>query len=167
MTETVEVRDAEAIRTVVDLAREIWTEHYVPLIGPDQVEYMLARFQSEEAVEGQIREGHRYFLIRAEGKAAGYLAVVPDSATGRMLLSKIYVLKAMRGKGLGRAGVAYAEGLCRDAGHRILWLRVNRNNLGSVQAYEQMGFEKTGLLVSEIGNGFVMDDFQMEKRITG
>lgn len=165
MTDCVEVRSPEEIRTVVELAREIWTEHYTPIIGRAQVDYMLARFQSEKAVAAQIREGYRYFLIRLDGAPAGYLAVVPDSASRRLLLSKLYVRAALRGRGLGRAATAFAEQLGRDGGMNLLWLRVNRHNAASIRAYEAMGFVKTAALVSDIGEGFFMDDFQMEKRL--
>ena len=165
MTEMAEVRSPEEIRTVVDLAREIWTEHYVPIIGQAQVDYMLAGFQSEAAVADQIREGYRYFVIRADGRPAGYLAVAADPSTRRMLLSKIYVLKSQRGRGLGRTAIACVEELCRETGMEVLWLRVNKNNQDSIGVYERCGFVKTGVVVSDIGNGFVMDDFQLEKRV--
>ena len=33
--------DREKAAELAELAREIWTEHYTPLIGADQVNYML------------------------------------------------------------------------------------------------------------------------------
>ena len=41
-----EVKDRQAIDTLVQLAREIWTEHYTPIIGAEQVEYMLRHMHS-------------------------------------------------------------------------------------------------------------------------
>ncbi len=48
---------------IESLAREIWTEHYIPIIGEQQVGYMLARYQSKQAVKEQIASGVLYFLI--------------------------------------------------------------------------------------------------------
>jgi hypothetical protein len=45
---------AEAAR----LARGIWNEHYVPIIGQVQFDCMFDRFQSAEAVAGRIAEGY-------------------------------------------------------------------------------------------------------------
>ena len=39
-----EVKKAEAdkqIREIADLANEIWNEHFTPIIGKEQVEYMV------------------------------------------------------------------------------------------------------------------------------
>ena len=48
------VRTPAQIAAVAALARETWTRHYVPIIGVAQVEYMLEKFQSEEAIARQI-----------------------------------------------------------------------------------------------------------------
>ena len=144
------------------MAREIWTAHYTPIIGPAQVAYMLERFQSEEAIARQIATGgYEYYLA----PDAGYLALVPDRDRQRVLLSKIYVREDRRGTGLGRAMVAQAETRCAELGCRELWLTVNKHNAGSIAFYERMGFRKTGAVVTDIGNGFVMDDWRMAKRI--
>jgi len=159
--ERVETR--EQIAEVAGLARDIWTAHYTPIIGAAQVQYMLERFQSEAAIARQIaEEGGEYYLA----PGAGYFALAPDRAAGRVLLSKIYVREDRRGTGLGRAMVAQAEARCAELGCRELWLTVNRHNAGSIAFYERMGFRKTGALVTDIGNGFVMDDWRMAKEIS-
>lgn len=156
------VNEPEQIAAVAGLAREIWTEHYVPIIGAAQVEYMLGKFQSEAAVARQISgEGYEYYLV----PDAAYLALVPDGAEKSVLLSKIYVKSTQRGTGLGRALVEFAVARCRELEGAELWLTVNRNNAGSIAFYERMGFRKTHELVTDIGNGFVMDDWRMAKTI--
>jgi hypothetical protein len=42
---------------------------------------------------------------------------------------------------------------------------VNRNNENSIKTYERFGFDKAGTQVADIGGGFVMDDYIMEKTI--
>ena len=150
------------IAAVAALARETWMQHYVPLIGAAQVEYMLARFQSAEAIARQIAaEGYEYYLA----PETGYLALVPDPARQSAMLSKIYVREKARGTGLGRAMVAFAENRAAELGCRELWLTVNKRNAGSIAFYEKTGFRKTEALVTDIGGGFVMDDWRMAKRI--
>ena len=156
------VERPDQIAAVAALARETWTQHYVPIIGAAQVEYMLAKFQSTEAIARQIAaEGYEYYLA----PGAGYLALVPDPAKKSLLLSKIYVKAAARGTGLGRALAEFAERRCSELGCNELWLTVNRNNLGSIAFYERMGFRKTQTLVTDIGGGFVMDDWRMAKAV--
>ena len=158
------VERPDQIAAVAALARETWTQHYVPIIGAAQVEYMLAKFQSTEAIARQIAaEGYEYYLA----PGAGYLALVPDPAKKSLLLSKIYVKAAARGTGLGRALAEFAERRCCELGCKELWLTVNRNNLGSIAFYERMGFRKTQTLVTDIGGGHVMDDWRMAKSAGG
>lgn len=150
------------IAAVAELAREIWTQHYVPIIGAAQVAYMLAKFQSETAISRQMaQDGYEYYLV----PGAGYLAVLPDFAQKSLLLSKIYVKADRRGTGLGRALVEFAEKRAAELGCGELWLTVNRNNADSIAFYERVGFRKTNDWVTDIGSGFVMDDWRMAKRI--
>ena len=156
------VASPEQIAAVAALARETWTQHYVPIIGAAQVEYMLAKFQSAEAIARQIAaEGCEYYLA----PGAGYLALAPDVAGKSVLLSKIYVKEDRRGTGLGRALVEFAEKRAGELGCRELWLTANRNNAGSIAFYERLGFRKTQSLVTDIGGGFVMDDWRMAKTL--
>jgi GNAT superfamily N-acetyltransferase len=155
-----QVRSPGQIAAVAALARDIWTEHYVPIIGAAQVAYMLAKFQSEEAIARQLAaEGYEYHLA----SGAGYLALVPDLDKKSALLSKIYVKKERRGTGLGRALLDFAETRSAELGCGELWLTVNRHNAGSIAFYERRGFRKTNDLVTDIGAGFVMDDWRMAK----
>ena len=154
------VKSEEQIAAVAALARETWTQHYVPIIGAAQVEYMLARFQSTEAIARQMaKDGYEYYLA----PGAGYCALVPDTAKASMLLSKIYVCEALRGTGLGRAMVEFAVARSVDLECGELWLTVNIHNVRSIAFYERMGFRKTNRLVTDIGGGFAMDDWRMAK----
>ena len=163
MTRFERVQSPEQIAAVTRLAREIWQEHYLPIIGQAQVEYMLEKYQSESAVAEQLKDGYEYYLIAHEGQSAGYLAVVPQPGK-QLLISKLYVRKSERGQGLGQAAVRFVEGLCRQRGIRTLWLTANKNNADSISWYLRMGFENAGPTVQDIGGGFVMDDFRFEKR---
>ena len=137
-------------------------QHYVPLIGAAQVEYMLARFQSAEAIARQIAaEGYEYYLA----PETGYLALVPDPARNSVMLSKLYVREKRRGTGMGRAMVEFAAKRAAELGGTELWLTVNKRNAGSIAFYEKTGFRKTEALVTDIGGGFVMDDWRMAKPV--
>ncbi len=160
----VEVSTEYQIEIVESLAREIWTEHYIPIIGREQVDYMLARFQSRRAIGEQIRTGIAYFLIKEDDAHIGYMAVQPKGR--ELFLSKIYVKSSRRGLGYGRKAVQYAEKVARDLGLDKIVLTVNKNNVNSIKAYEKIGFTNTGTVVQDIGSGFVMDDYKMEKKLS-
>jgi ribosomal protein S18 acetylase RimI-like enzyme len=153
------------IAEVARLAREIWPEHYLPIIGQDQVDYMLEKFQSRSAIARQIAQKHEYYLVLDHGQSAGYVAFVPDAGESKLLLSKIYIRKELRGRGLGEKTLEFVEDICRKRGITIIWLTVNKNNASSIAWYERMGFTNIGPTIQYIGKGFVMDDFIMEKTI--
>jgi diamine N-acetyltransferase len=157
----IKVSSIKHIEAVEALATEIWTEHYIPIIGREQVDYMLARFQSRQAISEQIAGGYIYFLIQEEGQFIGYVSVQPKEQ--ELFLSKIYVRSSCRGKGYGRKAVGFVEELAKEQGLERIVLTVNKNNALAIKAYEAIGFKKVEALVQDIGSGFVMDDYKMEK----
>jgi ribosomal protein S18 acetylase RimI-like enzyme len=155
-------RDGPAISS---MAREIWSEHYTPVIGKEQVDYMLEKFQSPEAISEQIDSGYEYYLVRKDGQNVGYFALLPAKAEKKAQLSKIYVHANARRTGVGQRIIAFCERRCAELGLNELWLTVNRHNTGSIAFYKKNGFSRTRKLVQDIGNGFVMDDYVMTKHI--
>ena len=57
------VDNIKAIAQVAKLAKEIWNEHYLPMIGSNQVLYMLDKFQSKDAIKQQIDQGINIILF--------------------------------------------------------------------------------------------------------
>jgi len=154
------------IAAVARLAAEIWYEHYVPIIGRQQVDYMVPRFQSEPAIADQIGKGLQYFLIRVRGEPCGYLAIEPQPAGRSLFLSKLYVRKPERQLGVGRKALAFIESKGQEAGLDRLWLTVNKYN-PAFKAYLRLGFQNVADVVTDIGGGYVMDDYRLEKKIGG
>jgi diamine N-acetyltransferase len=168
MTQTapyfVPVRTHDQLADIALMAHEIWYEYYVPLIGRAQVDYMVAKFQSVAAMSAQIDSGYEYFLVRRDEINLGYFAVQPEPEAGRLFLSKLYLLARHRGGGTGRACMEFIERLSRERGLHLLWLTVNKGN-PSVKAYQRLGFNIAAEIVMDIGGGFVMDDYRMEKQV--
>jgi GNAT superfamily N-acetyltransferase len=158
------VRLPADIDAVVSLAREIWDEFYVPIIGRAQVDYMVAKFQSSAAVAQQIGSGYEYSLVHQDGRPVGYLAVLEKQDERALFVSKFYLLQRTRGTGTGRTCMEFIERLARQRGLGLLWLTVNKGN-PSVNVYKRLGFRIAADLVMDIGSGFVMDDYRMEKQL--
>jgi diamine N-acetyltransferase len=145
------------------LATTIWHEHYTSIIGQDQVEYMIRKFQTTTAIKAQVKQGYCYYAIYYNDIAAGYLSIKKEGDA--LFLSKIYIQKEYRGKGLGKTAMAFIEQQAFKQNCAKITLTVNIHNSKSIKAYENMGFANTGSIVQDIGNGFVMDDYTMEKTI--
>lgn len=153
------------IKVVAALAQEIWTQHFTPIIGAAQVDYMLTQFQSAGAIASQIAADWEYYLLRSDGEWSGYTGLIPDRENNRMMISKIYLRNQDRGKGLGKAILEFIEDRSIRDGYTTLWLTVNRHNNGPIAWYKHRGFKIVDEVKKDIGNGFCMDDFIMEKRI--
>lgn len=161
---TIQPLREEEIQSLAVLASEIWNEYYVPIIGQAQVDYMVARFQSAEAMRQQIADGYEYFIVRADGRLIGYFAVKAEPKERQLFISKLYLHKSTRGSGTGRACMEFIEHLAQQRGLVRLWLTVNKGN-PSVSVYQRLGFRIAADIVIDIGNGFVMDDYRMEKEL--
>ncbi len=148
-------------KTIETLADAIWREHYIPIIGIEQVEYMLKNFQSVEVMYSQYNEGYQYFLIHFNDEPVGYLSFIKQDNS--LFLSKIYVSKNYRGKKIGKAAMDFVQESALEQTCRSITLGVNKYNSKSIAAYKAMGFKRVGEVVTDIGNGFVMDDYKMEK----
>jgi len=158
-----EVKGVSDLTLIENMANTIWHEHYTPIIGAEQVTYMLDKFQSANTMQEQIDKGYQYFLINFNDNAVGYLSF--EKRENALFLSKIYLLKNERGKGIGRTAMEFVISAAKGLSCTKVALTVNRFNQNSIRAYESAGFEKKGELVQDIGNGFVMDDYLMEKII--
>lgn len=155
--------DKEQIASVAALAEEIWHEHFTPIIGKSQVEYMLEMFQSEQAIGEQVKNGFLYYLVKTNNRDVGYFGVYQTDEG--LLLSKFYIRSSERGKGLGRRAMIFIESLAKERNVTRIILTVNKYNTDTIEAYKKLGFQITESIVQDIGNGFIMDDYRMEKAI--
>lgn len=146
------------INTTADLAQIIWLEHFPSVISVEQIEYMLASYQSPEAITAEIVQGAQYELVLAHDTMIAYLAYdFTECPVGK--ISKLYLLASFRGKGYGRAMIEHIESEARQSGITKLWLQTNRNNTQSIAFYERIGYRLEREKRTPIGQGFVMDDF--------
>lgn len=162
------VRTADDRQRLAALADEIWHEYWPALIGDAQTDYMVENFQSLEAIERDMREhAYEYWFMRAEdnGRIAGYTGGCVEPETNRFFISKIYLRAEERGHRFASQTIRFYEDLCRARGLAALYLTVNKHNDLGVRAYRGKGFETIDSVETDIGQGFIMDDFIMEKRI--
>lgn len=160
------VKSSDDIRDVAMLAHEIWNQHFVSIIGQQQVDYMLNQFQSPSAIMEQLSTGFEYFLAvtnqEAQEEKAGYLGLFADENESRLLISKIYIREQNRGAGLGNFLLDFVKNLAIERNLKIIWLTVNRFNLDTIDWYKQKGFVIVDEVKKDIGGGFFMDDYIME-----
>lgn len=171
----------EHLPAIAELAGVIWRACYPGIISHAQIDYMLARMYALDTMRAEIQsQGIHYKLLLIGGKPAGfasYGATVgtprrPESFRGTaqravptFKLHKLYLLPELQGRGLGSRLLQHCEQLVRSAGARRLVLSVNKRNAKAIAAYKRNGFVITESVVTDIGGGFVMDDYIMVKEL--
>ena len=162
--------DEQQFGLLRELAGVIWRQHYAGMIPAAQVDYMLAGRLSDEALLQQTRARDKWlWLMRASDVCVGYcgheLAPGDGVTPAAMKLGQLYVLPSHRGTGLGGFMLGHVEAQAREHGRRLLFLQVNKRNTSAIGFYRAMGFQVVREAVFDIGGGFVMDDYIMEKPV--
>ena len=159
---TVEIRKVKylpELRRVAELADAIWHECFVDIISEGQIDYMIEKFQSLDAMCRQIEEqSYTYLSVYDGDDLCGYIAVKPES-DDRFFLSKLYLRSDKRGQGIASLMIERVFKEARSAGKRYVYLTVNKHNDRAIAVYKKTGFEITDQVVTDIGNGYVMDDY--------
>lgn len=154
-----------------ELAGRIWRQHFPAIISAAQIDYMLTDRFSDEALRNYTRAADRWLeVMRVSGTPVGYCGYelaskCGDEEAAAMKLGQLYLLASHRGMGLGRFMLDHVESRARDLGRDVIWLQVNKRNHGAIEFYRAMGFVVAREAVVDIGGGFVMDDYVMEKRL--
>jgi ribosomal protein S18 acetylase RimI-like enzyme len=149
------VKDIALLRS---LAREIWTTCYPGIITMEQIEYMLSLMYSAETIEREINTGIIWEVIRYNEDPVGFLAITL-TPEGVVKLNKLYLKHTQHGKGFGQQSLDHVVSFARENEYKSIYLTVNKNNVKAIKAYEKNGFTRTESIISDIGNGYVMDDY--------
>ena len=196
--------------TLAQLAHDIWNEYWPPLIGQDQVDYMVDQFQSLETIKRDMAQnGYEYWFITttdpdddinesediaefdgllgfgllsdetplgeqdvplgfdgSEPRIIGYTGGHPEPETNRYFISKIYLLADERGHGVAKRVLTFYENHARELGLGATYLTVNKHNDMAVRSYEKNGFKTIESVETDIGEGYIMDDFIMERPVS-
>lgn len=162
MTEIKRIEKKE-IEELSRIASAVVKEHFDPLIGAAQNDYMISKFQSVEAISEQFAHGYRYYWVLRNGERVGFFAFFPKE--GKMYLSKFYVLSAFRGHHLAKKMFEYIVTETCNEGLPAIFLNVNRGNADVIAIYKHLGFTIIREEKNDIGQGFYMDDYVMEYHI--
>ncbi len=154
--------DLPIIRT---LAEETWPSAYGDIISQEQITFMLDKMYNQGELREQLLHGH-HFIVASELKEdvgfAGFSVI--NSETRTFKLHKLYVLPKMHGKGVGKVLMNEVVSQVKAQGGEFLQLNVNRANKAA-NFYEKAGFKIKETVDLDIGNGFYMNDYLMEKAL--
>ncbi|AND62991.1 acetyltransferase [Flavobacterium covae] len=156
-----QTKDIEKIR---NLAYTIWPDTYGEILDLKQIEYMLDSFYNEDNLLLQMNTNQKFLLVKNDSQYLGFASYEINSKAKKTKLHKIYILPNLQGKGIGRLLLNEIENRAKKAHNLYLYLNVNKYNK-ALYFYKKIGFEIIKEEVIEIGEGYVMDDFVLEKKM--
>jgi GNAT superfamily N-acetyltransferase len=151
------------VEAILQIAHQTWWPTYEPLLGKEQVTYMLGELYTAEKISKQIAENQQTFLVLVEeGQPVAFAAYSPREDDAEIYkLHKLYCLPVTQGKGYGKVLINAVADKTREAGKTMLDLNVNRYN-NAKSFYEKMGFKV--IYEEDIPIGpYWMNDFVMRK----
>lgn len=148
--------DIKQIEEMSELATSIVREHYDHILGTEQNDYMLEKFQSVNAIYDQLKNGYNYYFVKVDNKNVGFLAFYPRDNS--MYISKFYLEYRARNKGYSRQMLNFVMEKAKDSGLNSIELNVNKQN-PSIAIYEKLGFKRLRAEKIDIGAGYFMDDY--------
>ncbi|WP_330443658.1 GNAT family N-acetyltransferase [Flavobacterium sp. C4GT6] len=148
------------------LAEKVWPQTYKNILTQDQITYMFEMMYSQKSYNEQIeKKGHEFLLIRDESGYLGFASYELNYDNKPITKAhKIYVLPQTQGKGAGRALIDKISQIAADNNNTVVSLNVNRYNT-AIRFYEKIGFVKAGQEDIDIGNGYLMEDYIMQKAV--
>ena len=151
-----------------DAAYNVWHNYYKDIFSPEQIDYMLKKYQSKSAMKEQMSEGYIYYMLLSDGKLAGYMCVLTQS--NHVFLSRLYIKAEYRRQGLARRALSHLENVFTNpelgfTHIKKIVLRVERKNNFAINVYEHLGFKKVRAEDRNIGGGFVCCEYVMERNI--
>ncbi len=162
MIEIKKVDNKSDYEIIEKLATEILHEVYDPIIPAEHTDYFLMRFQSKNAIEEQIKnENFSYFLLQYDTKDVGYLGI--QEQKGKLILSKLYILKSFRGLKIGKTALEYVNKFAMGNSIEKIELIVNQQNQHTIDIYLRNGFKIIESIVNSFPNGHSIEDYKMEK----
>ncbi|MFZ4261424.1 GNAT family N-acetyltransferase [Sphingobacterium sp. HJSM2_6] len=159
----IEIRPAEKeeVPLIQELAIAIWRPTYQGVISEDQIDFMLDKSYSREAILQSMDTGQLFYLIFLEGLAEGFMGITVREPILR--IEKLYLNPKVQGRGLGKKFIEFAKDLALSQGLSVLELNVNRGN----KAYDF--YLKQGFKVVETVDipyyQYVLNDYIMKKNL--
>jgi GNAT superfamily N-acetyltransferase len=153
------------ISFIKKMAYEIWRAWYLDVIMDEkQMLYMLNMMYNEDKIKSDIDSGIIYLVIMDEKKIQGFASYQNGLGEGGNMtkIHKLYVQTEVHKKGLGNKLFDYMEMRAKEASSDGLFLHVNRDNK-SIGFYEHKGMSIVKSEDNDIGKGYFMYDYVMEK----
>ncbi|KUJ51255.1 GNAT family N-acetyltransferase [Chryseobacterium sp. JAH] len=154
------------IPLIQDLAKRSWENAYADILSKEHMKYMLDTMYSEAEISEHLKNpDYHYYLVFDENLHSydGFLGYENHYENQTTKLHRIYLVPESKGKGLGKKTLEFLNQKVKESGDNRIILNVNKYN-SAQKFYESQGYNIYNEGVFDIGNGYVMDDYLMERR---
>lgn len=163
---TISEATTEDIKTIQEITYKTWPITYGKILSKTQLDYMLDLFYSDEALINQFEKKEQLFYLISEDEATfGFIGIEHNYKNKTVTkIHKIYLLPETQGKGIGKKVIEQIEKMALENHSTVLSLNVNRFNT-ALSFYKKIGFEIIDEVNIDIGNGYFMEDYILEKSL--
>lgn len=161
-----EIRSAQIsdLPIIRHLAHQIWPSAYLDILGEAQLNYMLDKIYSLSSLQHQMSVLNHQFILAVENNfPVGFASYSAHKDLRTYHLNKIYVLANQQRKNIGKQMLDHILSAVKRKDASSLQLNVNRNNK-ALHFYEKQGFKIIREEDIDIGSGYFMNDYVLEKR---
>jgi diamine N-acetyltransferase len=145
----IHVAGKEEAYLISDMSRQTFYDSFAAQNSKENMESFLNGQFSHALLMGEVGKAGNIFLLAYLGKGAVGYAKMTESASPAGLgdlpaieISRIYVIKNVIGKGVGKELMKHCLNLAREKGKKIIWLGVWEHNLQAISFYHKWGFER-------------------------
>lgn len=156
----------ENFTSIREIAKEVWPIAYGTILSREQLDYMMEMMYSVTSLQQQANEKGNHFILATKNEIpVGFAAYEFNyNKKPKTKIHKIYILPNHQAKGIGKQLMDFIINKAKERHQKALILNVNKKNI-AIRFYERIGFTISFEEVIDIGNGYVMDDYVMEKSI--
>jgi ribosomal protein S18 acetylase RimI-like enzyme len=126
----------------------------------------IVAFENPEQLHTFLLGEHKssvYVINNEVGKAAGYIALVPEVASLEVL--SIGIRPEMQGKGYGKELMQQAEQIAGSAGKSAIHLVTKTSNAAAITFYEKLGYRQTEVIANHYAHYDNAPRVRMEKSL--
>lgn len=153
------------IPIIQEIANKTWPEAYGAILSDSQSVYMMNMMYSDASMLQQFNKKHLFYLAYEGDFCLGFASCENNYLSNMVTrIHKIYILPESQGKGVGKLLIEKVDALAKANHSECISLNVNKFNK-ALGFYKKLGFEIVNEENIEIGQGYLMEDYRMEKEI--
>lgn len=147
----------EDVKILKKLADELVPSSFKGVLNTTQIDHMLDKFYTQEALQDALESGKEYFIANKDGEDLGVVSIIKHGPN-LFLMQKIYVSEKALGKGIGSALFNEVKQYVKQQQSSCtIELPINQHNPG-LPFYVKHGMKKVRDAGIDMGDFFINEE---------